>query len=239
MNINVEQYLKLQDLQNMKEFLSEEEFTLRCLMIIYNVLDENELYNINVDENELKELANILSFTFEDDNIILDNVKINKKILYFTDCKKLKNDKYFTIKQYYSDIEDNTMKFLLTLSVLICEKDIEYSHDYFVNNINLIKQIDIRYALKQYQDFLELENSIYNNYKVLFEIDYSDKYRNRGYLIPDNFNVVATLDRLCQGDITKLDEVNNMSVTSTFAFLAYWSHKDKRISSINKMREKE
>jgi len=235
MNINVEQYLQLQDLENMKDLLSEEEFALRCLLIIYNCTEE-ELNNINIDEEDL---IGLTQFNLETDDIELYNVKINNKILFFTDCNKIKNEKYFTIKQYHSDLDDERLLFLITLSVLVSENNVEYSDKYFRENIKNIKKIDIRYALKQYQQFINFDLNIFENYKILFETDFDDKYRNRGYKIPDNFNVVATLDRLTQGDITKLEEVNNMSTSATFAFLAYWGHKDKRINSINKMREKE
>lgn len=58
-----------------------------------------------------------------------------------------------------------------------------------------------------------------------------------GYQIPDTFNMIALVDRLSNGDITKHDAVYERNVVECYNLLAYWKHRDKQVEYMNRMRK--
>lgn len=223
MNITVEQFLKLNDIDSLRGVIEDEDFTIRVISILLNISEDDVLY---LSEDQIIEA---LKYDLNHKNKVEEVIVDNNKVIFKHDMYKMINAQYFTIKQYQIDISEPNKLFLLTISELI---DSESESD---NKIDIIKKLNIADVLYLYDEFIKFDEFILNNYKIIFEEDYDDEYRNKGYKIPKNFNIIGMLDRLSSGSIINDEAVLKQNVISTMNRLAYWAHRDKRINSINKI----
>ena len=83
--------------------------------------------------------------------------------------------------------------------------------------------------------FFDWEKGIIYNYKTLYE-EGGDKKRDPwAPIIPEQFNWLAMVDRLANGDITKHDSIYEQNWISCLNLLAYYKARDKYIEYQNKM----
>lgn len=221
MNVNVGQFLQINDLESLRGILSEDDFTLRIICILFNIKEE-EVSNLN-EEDIIDALSNDFSKIEYIEKVIIDD----NYVYLQEDMFQLINAQYFMIKQYQLDIKDTSKLFILTLTELI-KTDVG-------NKTDIVRKLDIKNALYLIRKFNEFDEYIIKNYSIIFEEDYDDEYRHKGYKIPKNYNIIGMLDRLSGGDITRDEMVLKQNIISTMNRMAYWAHRDKRINSINKI----